>query len=108
MDIREVTVVRIIKMIQFIYLTKCVNEQRCINKWVRNIPFMVKFIVFHITKNVHLEMYIPFLFESMKKLSKGVGKILKKSIYIISSMHIHILPYVCGNCGEFFICMHTI
>ena len=69
---------------------------------------MVKFIAFHITFKKYTEIYSYFLFESMKKLNKGIGKILQKSIYIISapSMHIHPYPYVGGNCGEFsFVCM---
>lgn len=59
--------------------------------------------------NVHLEIYIPF-FESVKRLNKGTDKILRKSIYIIlaPSMHIRTCSYVGRNCGEFFICMHTI
>lgn len=60
--------------------------------------------------NVHLEIYIPFLFESVKRLNKSTDKILRKSIYIIlaPSMHIHTCSYVGRNCGAFFICMHTI
>lgn len=53
--------------------------------------------------NVYLEIYIPFLFESVKKLNKGTDKILRKSICIIlaPSMHIHTCPYVGRNCGVF-------
>jgi hypothetical protein len=71
---------------------------------------MVKFIPFHVIENLSLEIFIPFLFGSLEKLNKGISKIFKQNIHVISHtpLHIHTSPYVGGNCEEFFISMHVI
>lgn len=53
---------------------------------------MAEFIAFHIIKNIHLEIYICFLFESVKTLNKGISKILLRrafQLHLCISTHVH-------------------